>query len=315
MIRQTILLSAIAAAFWAAPAAANVDFPPAVPAPIVEGESLSPPEPAQQPAEPEQAIEKTQDKQPETEPQNIPVEISSSEEPGKIEEPVESLALPPLPQGENGPVVVELFSSQACVFCPKADAFLGELAQQPALIALDCHVSYFDVKVGALSLPFCSSRQSLYEGTLRAGPKYTPQMVINGRYDAIGYRKEAVLRALEKASQDRLQRLKIEKEPSSGLFDLSFPALEGEEPAKELKIWLLVFDLPHNIKVAEGGNSGKNIIYTNIVSNAGFLGTWDGNQKSLRFDAKLQDNSAGFAVLAQDETTGKIYATGQYKVP
>src|SRR5690606_6242302 len=98
------------------------------------------------------------------------------------------------------PVIIELFSSQACAFCPRADRLLADLAQQVHVIALACHVDYFDVRSGALSQPFCSERQNWYMRALRGGPNYTPQMVVQGRYDAIGYDMPAVTHALRRAA-------------------------------------------------------------------------------------------------------------------
>jgi hypothetical protein len=43
-----------------------------------------------------------------------------------------------------GPVVLELFTSQACSSCPPADALLGKLAQRPEVIALAWHVDYWN---------------------------------------------------------------------------------------------------------------------------------------------------------------------------
>ena len=49
----------------------------------------------------------------------------------------------------KGPTVIELFSSQACMFCPKADALLDVLALKDNVIALACHVDYFDLREGS----------------------------------------------------------------------------------------------------------------------------------------------------------------------
>ncbi|MGH7188455.1 MAG: DUF1223 domain-containing protein, partial [Acetobacteraceae bacterium] len=43
------------------------------------------------------------------------------------------------------PVVVELFTSEACSSCPPADLLLGRLkAEQKDLLALDLHVTYWN---------------------------------------------------------------------------------------------------------------------------------------------------------------------------
>ena len=44
----------------------------------------------------------------------------------------------------DGPVVVELFTSQGCYSCPPAEKFLGDLAGQIAVLALEFHVDYWD---------------------------------------------------------------------------------------------------------------------------------------------------------------------------
>ncbi len=43
------------------------------------------------------------------------------------------------------PVVVEMFTSQACSDCPPADALLSQVqAQDPDVLALDLHVTYWN---------------------------------------------------------------------------------------------------------------------------------------------------------------------------
>ncbi len=226
-----------------------------------------------------------------------------------IKEEQKPVASAETPHTSHNLVVVELFSSQACVFCPKADALLGELTKAADVLALSCHVDYFDVKTGSLSHPFCSGRQVSYESTLRAGPKYTPQMVIDGRYDAVGYRRQDVLTAIARARKTQpLLEPSILRDDQS--FTLSLP--ETQKAGSSYKIYLLNFDRPHVISVAEGGNKGKSLTYYNIISDVGLLGDWTGEAKTLRFDPKMKEDVAGFAVLVNDQKTGYVVGAAQY---
>lgn len=268
------------------------DTPPAVPLVDVAVEKLAPP--ATQPAHSEQTdAQNTQEIEKENNPTDEALKQSNQ---------------------QAGSIVVELFTSQACVFCPKADMLLGELSHRTDLISLSCHVDYFDVKTGSLSHPYCGTRQAAYEGTLRAGPKYTPQIVINGRYDAIGYKAEDVMNIIARAKADFLPlALTISPDQGKNTFVLNLP--QTGENYENVKVWLMVFDKPHKVVVADGGNKGKEMTYYNVISNAGLLGNWDGQAQSLRFDPKLQEDSAGFVILAQEEKTGHILATGQFRSP
>ncbi|WP_339833588.1 DUF1223 domain-containing protein, partial [uncultured Parvibaculum sp.] len=55
-----------------------------------------------------------------------------------------TLSLAPIARAETRPVVVELFTSQGCSSCPKADAYLRELAARDDVIALSFAVDYWD---------------------------------------------------------------------------------------------------------------------------------------------------------------------------
>ena len=88
-------------------------------------------------------------------------------------------ALPPLlvaapGRAANGPVVVELFTSQSCSSCPPADALLGEIAAQPGVLALSWHVTYWN-RLGwrdRFSLDAATERQRRYAATLGHGEVY-----------------------------------------------------------------------------------------------------------------------------------------------
>jgi hypothetical protein len=224
--------------------------------------------------------------------------------------PVEVSAEPLEPAGPQGLVVLELFSSQACVFCPDADAMLDELSAHENVIALACHVDYFDVRKNSLPHAFCSERQGRYAEALRSGPKYTPQLVVNGQYEVVGYKKERVDRALGKAAARNIPRLEITA-VDKGKFTLKMPAL----PKGDYGLWIAVRDKPIDLKIAEGLNAGKNKTYKNIVSNLAMPLEWDGAPKIMNLEVTLGDKQNGFAVMAQNKVTAEIVAAGLYQKP
>lgn len=226
----------------------------------------------------------------------------------------ESLPAPvdPLSPESAVPVVVELFSSQACVFCPRADRLFADLAQQRNVIALACHVDYFDVRKGALSHPFCTQRQTWYQTALRNGPNYTPQMVLQGAIDVVGYKMDKVAEGMKDAAQINTAPLYIFAADKKDEYRVALP--ESVTVAeKNAVLWMAVTDSPHEITITEGRNRGQKITYYNIVSAMENLGAWPEGQQGTVVEATLGVTQEGFALLLQDSETGKIIAAGKYR--
>lgn len=214
----------------------------------------------------------------------------------------------------DGSVVIELFSSQACVFCPKADRLFADLLAQENVIGLACHVDYFDVREGSLSHPFCTNRQSWYMDKLAAGPGYTPQMVVNGVMDVVGYKLDAVTAAIRQASYAHVPSIRIVKNEKKPGYRASIPveSLQNPKEMKNLKLWIMVYDKPHNLTIAGGANKGKTATYYNIIDH---MDSIDTPTAEMLLSPSLEARHAGFAVLLQNETNGKILAAGHYAIP
>lgn len=202
--------------------------------------------------------------------------------------------------------VAELFTTQACPFCPRADQMMKTYAELPHVIALSCHVDYFDVKQGSLSLPICSRRQDKYKDVIEGGSKYTPQMIVNGRYEAVGYSSKKVSAAFKSAQNKPVVALKIMSVNGSG-YKVSLPTIKNSN----YNIWLFNYDKPRGLTVKDGANSGKNLVYYNRVSAVKFLGNWNGKPKELSFGVKLSNHSKGFSLIVQDSNTGAIVLAGK----
>jgi len=94
----------------------------------------------------------------------------------------------------TGPVLLELFTSQGCSSCPPAEAWLSELRDDPRVIPLAFHVTYWD-DLGwkdPFSAEAWTARQRAYAGRLGGG-LYTPEMVIGGAAHVVGTRRDQIL--------------------------------------------------------------------------------------------------------------------------
>lgn len=195
------------------------------------------------------------------------------------------------------PVVVELFTSQGCSSCPPADAYLGELARQPGIIALAFHVDYWDY-IGwkdPLAIPQATERQRRYTQALGARYLYTPEMVIDGRQDATGSDRAAVSRLI------RSERTAVPKVPLSvreqpgGRYTIDIPAADIRGTAT---VWMAVFDREHKTAVERGENSGRSLHDYNAVRELRNLGVWSGKPLQIPIDMALTPAN-GCAILLQ----------------
>jgi hypothetical protein len=109
--------------------------------------------------------------------------------------------------GAKSAVLVELFTSQGCSSCPPADRLLTELAARDdiEIIPLSFHVDYWNY-IGwtdPFSSKAWSNRQRRYGQHFGGDRIYTPQMIVNGRWEGVGSNRTQIARLLERASTER----------------------------------------------------------------------------------------------------------------
>ena len=199
------------------------------------------------------------------------------------------------------PVVVELFTSQGCSSCPPANANLIELSRRPDVLALSFGVTYWD-RLGwtdVFARPDFTARQIAYEPRLgRPGP-FTPQMVVNGRSDAIGNRLPEVEALIAK-----------EQDGDGPILALSAGSVRigaGPAPAVPAEVWLVRYD-PRLIEVpvGSGENSGRTLPHAHMVRDLARIGAWAGRETTLPVPAVPP--GLHMAVLVQAVGGGPILA-------
>jgi hypothetical protein len=195
-----------------------------------------------------------------------------------------ALATVALAAGASGPAaagpraVVELFTSQGCSSCPPADKLLGEFAQDPSIIALTLPVDYWDYLgwKDTLADPRFTVRQKAYSRVRRDRDLYTPQVVVNGAVHVNGSDRSGIERAMEatrKAAE--VMSVPVVATLAGSHIKVSVPAAAGRG-----EVWICAISRRVPIAIGRGENSGREVIYHNVVRNLLKVGDWSGVAES-----------------------------------
>jgi hypothetical protein len=199
-----------------------------------------------------------------------------------------ALAAAPAAAAER-PVVVELFTSQGCSSCPPADALLRELAARPGVLALGYHIDYWDGPgwKDPLSSPAATARQRAYAREFRHdGQIYTPQLVVEGSDEMVGYDRDAVAAALHAAHPRAAAPIAF----ADGIVRIGAGSGSGT-------VWLVHFERHRTTRVRGGENGGRVLDDANGVTALTRLGDWNGG--AAEFAVAPPRPGEGVAVLVQ----------------
>ncbi len=217
------------------------------------------------------------------------------------------------PAESTMPTVVELFTSQGCSSCPPADAYLGELAKRPDVLALGFHVDYWDY-IGwkdPYAMHLATERQRKYDRQFVLPYVYTPQMVVNGVLQGVGADRDEMEALIKRATAEPASRpaLAIERDAGGGLV-VHIGAGDARKPAT---VWLACFDRQQTTKVLRGENGGSTLTNYRVVREFESLGFWKGAALDLPVPPAevaefINEPNRGVAVLLQVDGTGRILA-------
>ena len=214
--------------------------------------------------------------------------------------PSTTLAAQPKP-----PVVVELFTAQGCSSCRAANDHLAQIADDPGVLALTFAVDYWDY-LGwrdTFAQPAFVDRQRAYARKLAIREVYTPQVVIDGRYQAGGARTDRVDALVAEAA-------KAPRNPPDMQFlgKTRVAVGSGPLPRGGAEVWLIRYDpREQEITPRKGDNRGETLVHKNVVRQVARLGAWTGRPTAYR-TPKATEDGLKTVVILQASKGGRILA-------
>ena len=220
--------------------------------------------------------------------------------------------------GTQQKAVVELYTSQGCSSCPPADKLLGQLSKRDDIIALTFPVDYWDYLgwKDTLARPSYSARQRAYAGERGDGQIYTPQVVIDGAYHAVGSNSAAIERTVSKAKERFAKaHISLEMHVKGDTLVITAGAAPKGAHVKPATIWLALVKKSATVQIARGENRGRTLTYHQVVRDMTPVGQWTGEKVVVTLPKHhLQSRDAdGCTVLLQEDKAGPVIAAVEMK--
>jgi hypothetical protein len=211
--------------------------------------------------------------------------------------------------GGNGPpVVVELYTSQGCVQCPRANRLLEVMSHRPNVLALTFSVGIWDY-LGwrdTLARPEYAQRQRAYSSRLRVRGRFTPQLVFNGVNQVSAGDWDTAQSVLD----DVVAAARPQGAPEVSMVRLPNNRVRvtigaGATGGAAADIWLIAYDPgPVTVLITGGVNMNRTIQHFNLVRTLERVDGWDGASKWF----ERQHCDPECAVLIQAPNGGPILA-------
>ena len=165
-------------------------------------------------------------------------------------------------QADERPILVELFTSEGCSSCPPADKLLAELASRPDVLTLSFHVDYWD-RLGwkdPYSSHEATERQNRYATLLHLTSVYTPQIIVDGKWQAVGSDRADVEHALDLARRSH-KEISVTLALDHGRAHVNMGAVDVAAGS----VLLIGFDRRHVTAVKRGENGGRTLAHVDVV--------------------------------------------------
>lgn len=168
------------------------------------------------------------------------------------------------PAATEGPLVLELFTSQGCSSCPPADELLARLARAGSLgdrplAPLSFHVDYWNDLGWAdpYSSPAWTERQRQYAQFLGDDRVYTPELVVGGATGMVGSNLSAVTDAIQRAAHPTLL-------PATARWTADAVTVTAAAPG-DAELWVAIWEDGTRTHVQRGENAGETLVSERVV--------------------------------------------------
>lgn len=216
---------------------------------------------------------------------------------------------------DKQPVLVELFTSESCAACPRAEELLTRLQtsqpfEEAKLITLEFHVDYRDTfgQKDIYASPLFTQRQRIYDRKFRTGKIYTPQMVVDGDIAFIGSKQDRAEKAVKKSIKSKKADVQLSIEDERLKVNVSNLSKHG---------YLTVY-----LAIAEDGittrnRKGENAANVSIVRRLSGLGRIEPNQSSFEMDTNFQiqegwkKENINLVVFIQENVSRMVHGAGK----
>ncbi|HEX8819766.1 MAG TPA: DUF1223 domain-containing protein, partial [Archangium sp.] len=167
------------------------------------------------------------------------------------------------------PVLVELFTSEACDNCPNKEELLARLAKtQPVegveVVPLAFHMDAYD-GLGwkdRFGLPTATQRQRRYNAVLNHGKLFAPHMVVDGAHSFLANEQQALAQATEASHRRKVPvRLTVRAEKNELVLKVALDA----KPERDVEVWAALAEEGLSTKVTAGPNKGRTLTHTATV--------------------------------------------------
>ncbi len=197
--------------------------------------------------------------------------------------------------------VLELYSSQGCSLCPPAIDFVNTLANRPDVVVLSLPVDYWDYLgwKDTLAQPQHAERQKAYAEGRGDADVYTPQIILNGAQVFTGADTDAIRAAIDNAMP---LPVSVGISRRAGTLDI---AIDGPRTGKNAIVYFLSVQPQIFVNITRGENTGREIAYRNVVTDAQTVAAWSGGTNRVQVALPEGEDDRNHIVVVQETVNGR----------